>query len=90
VAERSLTVTWNDPAKLAARAQSSSGLEFLQAIVAGELPPAPIQALLGFHLVEVEEGRVVFAGEPAEQHLPPRRTCGTATASCWPTARAPA
>jgi uncharacterized protein (TIGR00369 family) len=69
--DRTLTVSWDDPGALAASAQSSSGLEFLQAIVAGELPRAPIQALVGFELVEAEEGRVVFAGEPGEQHYNP-------------------
>ena len=44
--DRTLTVTWQDPAELAARAHGSSGLAFLRAIVAGDLPPAPIQALL--------------------------------------------
>jgi hypothetical protein len=69
MADRTLTVTWQDPAELAGKARSSSGLEFLRAIVDGELPPAPIQELLGFALEEAEEGRVVFSIEPGEQHL---------------------
>jgi uncharacterized protein (TIGR00369 family) len=71
VAERSLTITWVDPAELAAKAHASNGVEFLQAIVAGELPPAPIQALVGYRLIEAEEGRVVFEAEPGEQHYNP-------------------
>jgi uncharacterized protein (TIGR00369 family) len=66
-----LTISWEDPEELAARAHGASGLDFLRAIVAGELPPAPIQALLGFALVEAEEGRVVFRGEPGPQHYNP-------------------
>ncbi len=69
--DRTLTISWQDPDELAARAHGTTGLEFLRAIVAGELPPAPIQQLLGFRLVEAEEGRVVFAAEPAEQHYNP-------------------
>jgi uncharacterized protein (TIGR00369 family) len=69
--DRTLTISWQDPAELAARAHGSSGIDFLRAIAAGELPRAPIQDLLGFDLVEVDEGRVVFAGEPGEQHYNP-------------------
>jgi uncharacterized protein (TIGR00369 family) len=71
VAERTLTISWQDPTELAARAGSSTGLEFLRAIVAGELPPAPIQSLIGFRLIEADEGRVVFEGDPGEQHYNP-------------------
>jgi uncharacterized protein (TIGR00369 family) len=71
MAERTLTISWQDPTELAARARQSSGLEFLRAIVAGELPPAPIQELLGFRLVEADEGRVVFRGEPGPHHYNP-------------------
>ena len=71
MADRTLTVTWRDPAELAEQAPTMTGLEFLRAIVAGELPKAPIQDLLGFELVEAEEGRAVFSLEPGEQHYNP-------------------
>ena len=71
MAERTLTVTWRDPTELAGRARDSSGLDFLRAIISGELPTAPIQELLGFSLDEAEEGRVVFSLEPGEQHYNP-------------------
>jgi len=41
-----------------------SGLEFMQGILEGRFPPAPITAALKFELVEVERGRAVFAGTP--------------------------
>ena len=66
-----LSVSWEDPAELARRGRELPGIEFLEAIRAGELPPAPIQRLLGFDLVEVGEGRVVFEAEPGEQHFNP-------------------
>ena len=47
------------------------GREFLEAIRDGELPAAPIQDLMGFRLVEVEDGRVAFRAEPGEQHYNP-------------------
>ena len=69
--ERSLSVSWEDPAELGGQARTMAGLAFLEAIRDAELPPAPIQRLLGFDLVEVEESRVVFAAEPCEQHYNP-------------------
>jgi uncharacterized protein (TIGR00369 family) len=74
VTERSLTVTWTDPTELASRSDSGSGLELLEAIIAGELPRAPIQSLVDFTLVEAEEGRAVFEGHPGEQHYNPLGT----------------
>jgi uncharacterized protein (TIGR00369 family) len=50
---------------------SMSGLEFIRAIMHGDHPPPSIAVLLGFNIVEAEEGRVVFAGEPTENHLNP-------------------
>ncbi len=41
-----------------------SGLEFLQHILDGRIPPPPISILLGFHPVELEKGRVLFAATP--------------------------
>jgi uncharacterized protein (TIGR00369 family) len=69
--DRTLTVGWEDPAELGARARTLPGREFLEAIRDGELPPAPIQELLGFTLSEVDEGRVVFTAVPGEQHYNP-------------------
>ena len=48
-----------------------TGLEVLQAMVAGQLPAAPIAGTLGFRLVEVERGRAVFEGEPTRALLNP-------------------
>jgi uncharacterized protein (TIGR00369 family) len=70
-AERTLTVTWEDPVATAARGAELGGLERLRALVAGELPPPPIAELLGMRLAEVEEGRAVFEVEPGEQHYNP-------------------
>lgn len=45
--------------------KSMSGLEFLQAIRDGKLGPPPIGPTMGFHPISVEQGRVVFQGEPS-------------------------
>ncbi|HEY6780394.1 MAG TPA: PaaI family thioesterase, partial [Thermoleophilaceae bacterium] len=70
-AERSLTISWQDPVESAVRAAGMSGLDAIRAIVAGELSPPPIAVLMGFAPVTVEEGRVVFAAEPGERHYNP-------------------
>jgi uncharacterized protein (TIGR00369 family) len=57
---RSRTVTWDDPMVTAAGGLERSGLETLQAIRDGVLPPPPIAALMQFDIQEIEEGRVVF------------------------------
>lgn len=68
---RRRTVTWHDPVQTARAARTMSGLQFLQTMVAGELPPPPLLGLLGIRAVEVSEGRMVFAVEPAESHYNP-------------------
>jgi uncharacterized protein (TIGR00369 family) len=68
---RSLSVSWQDPKTLAEAARSMSGIEFLRAIRDGRLPPPPIAELLGFSLVEVEPGQVVFEVIPGEKHYNP-------------------
>ena len=45
-----------------------SGLQYFKRMVAGEMPPPPMLALLGIRLIEAEEGRVVFTGTVAPEH----------------------
>ena len=59
-ASRSRTVTWHDPMITAAGALERSGLETLEAIRDGVLPPAPIGKLMQFDIRALEEGRVEF------------------------------
>ncbi len=42
-----------------------SGLEFFRRMLAGEFPLPPMVALLGFRMLEVEAGRVVFGADPS-------------------------
>ena len=58
---RSRTVTWYDPLVTAAGALERSGLETLEALRDGVLPPPPIVPLVQMDLVAVEEGRVEFS-----------------------------
>jgi len=68
---RTRVVTWEDPAPAAQAAVAMTGLEYMRAIVSGELPPPPIGALLDIAPVEVEVGRAVCEGRPGEQHYSP-------------------
>jgi uncharacterized protein (TIGR00369 family) len=51
-----------------------SGLQLMQAMLAGKLPFAPIAKTLDFMLVEVGEGRAVFQGAPRATHFNPMGT----------------
>lgn len=56
-----------DPAVLA----GMSGIEALRAMIAGRLPAPTMGRTLGFRLIEVEEGRALFEGDPGAEHLNP-------------------
>ena len=51
-----------------------SGLEFMQAILAGEISNPPIGEALGYRVDQVEDGRVVFRGTPEFTTLNPLGT----------------
>lgn len=69
--ERQRTYQWEDPTKLAALGAQRSGLDYLQAIVSGELPHPPICATVGFRIAAVDEGHAVVELEPGEHHYNP-------------------
>jgi uncharacterized protein (TIGR00369 family) len=48
-----------------------AGLQMLRAMLAGELPLAPIFETMDFILVEVDQGRAVFQGRPLQRHYNP-------------------
>jgi uncharacterized protein (TIGR00369 family) len=59
-APRSRTVTWHDPMITAAGALERTGLQTMEAIRDGVLPPPPIAMLVQMGITAVEEGRVEF------------------------------
>ncbi|MCL4798971.1 MAG: PaaI family thioesterase [Burkholderiales bacterium] len=65
------TVEWEDPRAGARAGARMAGMDYLKAIVAGELPAAPLARVLGFALAEIEPGRAVFEIEPMEFHYNP-------------------
>jgi uncharacterized protein (TIGR00369 family) len=66
-----VTAVDHDPVETARDLAQLDGLTAMRAVIAGELPPPPIATLLGFDLVEVEEGRVTFAAHPGPEHYNP-------------------
>jgi uncharacterized protein (TIGR00369 family) len=63
---RSATATWYDPAVTAAGADGLTGLEFMQSMIDGAVPPPPIALLLNMRLREVAHGLAVFECDPSE------------------------
>jgi len=51
-----------------------SGLDYLKAMQEGKIPSPPIGILMDMRIVEVTEGRVIFAAQPAEYHYNPLGT----------------
>jgi len=51
-----------------------SGLEAMQAMLDGELPPPPIAETLDFMLISVAPGEAVFQGRPLRRHYNPLGT----------------
>lgn len=63
---RTRRYSWSDPKSAAAAALHMSGLDYMSAVMKGDLPSPPIMDTLGFRLAEVGDGRAVFVCEPAE------------------------
>jgi uncharacterized protein (TIGR00369 family) len=68
---RSRTLVWQDPVPTAAAGATMTGMEYMTAVVSGKMPPPPIAVTMRLRPVELEEGRVVFEGEPGEEHYNP-------------------
>ena len=66
-----MSVGPTDPREVAEQGLKRSGMEYIQAIVAGELPAPPISELMDFRLVVAEPGRAVFEMQPGPQHYNP-------------------
>lgn len=71
VATRELHVTWADPLVALQQAAGMSREELLAALASGELPDPPIAEVLGFDVLEVEQGRAVLGLRPQEYHCNP-------------------
>lgn len=70
-AERTRTITWQDPMIGASLMTTMSGLEYMQALLTGDAPPPPIIALMNMAPTAVEPGVVTFTCQPNESHYNP-------------------
>jgi uncharacterized protein (TIGR00369 family) len=72
-ASRTRTHAWEDPTLVVAAAATGelSGLELLEKMSRGELPPPPIASTLGFDGFTVGPGWARFALTPGEHHYNP-------------------
>lgn len=71
-ANRTRTISWQNPEPDWALARSKSGLELFQHYLSNDGAWAPpISRLMDFKLIEVAFGRVVFEGRPGEIHYNP-------------------
>jgi uncharacterized protein (TIGR00369 family) len=68
---RSRTVQWWDPSLTAAQAAGRTGLEFMQALADGKIPPPPIAMLLRMWMTRVERGLAQFECVPDESAYNP-------------------
>ena len=57
-------VTWSDPQRSWTAARGMSGLEYLEAMRSGQLPPPPITRLLGYTLQDIGDGEVTLRCRP--------------------------
>jgi uncharacterized protein (TIGR00369 family) len=69
--QRSKSISWYDPGPSTAKGLAMPGVDYLRAMVAGELPPPPISGLMQFEMTEAEVGRVVFTCRPDESAYNP-------------------
>lgn len=48
-----------------------SGLEMLQSIIDGQIPPPPMAGIIPMNLVCIEKGKAVFSAQADRNHLNP-------------------
>ncbi|MGU3468857.1 PaaI family thioesterase [Methylobacterium sp. C33D] len=65
---RRRVVEWADPRSVAAAGRALAGIDFLRALVAGEIPPPPAVQLLGIAFVSVDPGTARMC-MPAAEYL---------------------
>jgi uncharacterized protein (TIGR00369 family) len=68
---RTRTFDWQDPMLTASGVNGKTGLQFLQAMIAGEIPVPPIMQTLAYELTAVDQGFARFECDPAEFHYNP-------------------
>jgi uncharacterized protein (TIGR00369 family) len=62
-----LTITWDQP-KPRNDEHHLTGRQYIEAVMAGTIPPSPMSQLLGFRFTEVGDGFIAVECTPGEQH----------------------
>jgi uncharacterized protein (TIGR00369 family) len=68
---RTKTVTWFDPFAARELRRGMTGLEFLNGMIEGRLPPPPINGAIGQRLVSVSDGEAIVRCIPDESFYNP-------------------
>src|ERR1700761_6883791 len=68
---RTRTIEWADPVATLTQHAGLSGLELMQLVISGEIPPPPIAQTMGMRFSSVDTGKAEFTLEPAEYHYNP-------------------
>src|ERR1700752_5293636 len=58
--QKSREITWHDPAPTTSMGASMAGLDFMRAIMDGQVPTPPLHSLMQINMVSVEPGKVLF------------------------------
>jgi acyl-coenzyme A thioesterase PaaI-like protein len=69
--ERTRTFSWQDPIPGATKAMHMTGLEYLQAMSAGQIGLPPLLYTMDFNVMHVEYGQAIFSFHPQEFHYNP-------------------
>ena len=69
--QQTKTIAWVDPRPQAVQALTMTGLEYLQAMIDGEIPAPPIASHINLEIVGVTTGEAVMAATPDESHYNP-------------------
>ena len=72
--ERTRTFSWTDPSVPAAAIGTRPGLDLLQAMSRGDVPPPPVIEMLGAGALTATEGSVTIELDPQEFHYNPLGT----------------
>ena len=71
---REKTIKWEVPEISTRDANNLSGFDYLNSVKDGRFPPPPVAKLIGYHLISVDCGHVVFELNPEEYHYNPFST----------------
>ena len=68
------TIEWEDPRISSRDTKNISGMDYLCALRDGSIAPPPAANLVGYHILSVHAGEVIFELTPSEVHYNPFST----------------